>query len=63
VTWKVEWDDRARLELRKLDAQVQRDILTYLRQRIAVDADPRPFGKPLTGERLGLWRSASETTC
>jgi mRNA interferase RelE/StbE len=56
LTWKVEWDDRARRELRKLDPQAQREILSYLRQRIAVDADPRRFGKPLTGEKVGLWR-------
>ncbi len=56
MTWKVEWDDRARRELRKLDPKAQHDILRYLRQRIAVDADPRRFGKPLTGEKHGLWR-------
>lgn len=56
MTWTVEWDDRARKELRKLDKQLQKDILKYLRERIAVDADPRRFGKPLSYDRYGLWR-------
>ena len=56
MTWQVEWDDRARRELRQLDGSIQRQILRYLRERIATDASPRRFGKALTGERIGLWR-------
>ena len=56
MTWKVEFDDRAAKELRKLDRQIQQDILRYLRERIATEASPRHFGKPLTGDRKGLWR-------
>ena len=33
--WAVEFDDRARRELRKLDAKAQKVILRYLRERIA----------------------------
>jgi len=56
LTWSVEWDDRARKELRKLDVQVQRTLLRYFRERIAVDDDPRRFGKPLRHTMQGLWR-------
>ena len=56
MTWKVEFDDRALKELRKLDPQVQRQILRFLRQRVATPDNPRRFGKPLSGDRLGLWR-------
>lgn len=56
MTWSVEWDDRARRELRKVDPEAQREILRYFRERIAVDRDPRRFGKALTGEKMGLWR-------
>lgn len=56
LTWTVEWDDRARKEFRKLDKQLQKNILKYLRERIAVDADPRRFGKPLSYDKHGLWR-------
>ena len=40
LTWSVEWDERARRELRRLDPAVQRQILGYLRQRIVGPADP-----------------------
>jgi len=56
ATWKVELDDRARQELRKLDPSAQREILAYLRRRIAADEDPRRFGKQLRGELAALWR-------
>jgi len=56
LIWTVEWDDRARKELRKLDKQLQNDILQYLRKRIAVSDDPRRFGKPLSYDKHGLWR-------
>lgn len=56
MTWVIEWDDRARKELRKLDKKLQNDILKYLRERIVVAADPRRFGKPLSYDKHGLWR-------
>ena len=56
MTWNVEWDERARRELRQLDRQVQRTILRYFSERIATDDDPRRFGKPLRHELQGLWR-------
>ena len=54
--WTVEFDDRARRELRKLNAKIQQSILRYLRERIAVAEDPRRFGKPLRRNLAGLWR-------
>jgi mRNA interferase RelE/StbE len=56
LTWKVEWDDRARKELRKLDSPIQKEILNYLRVRIAESNSPRLFGQSLTGNKAGLWR-------
>lgn len=56
MTWKVEWDDRARKELRKLDKKLQKDVLQYLRERIMTNKDPRRFGKPLSYDKCGLWR-------
>ena len=56
MTWRVEFDDAATKELRKLDRQAQHEILRYLRERIATDEDPRRFGKPLSRELAGLWR-------
>ncbi len=56
MTWRVEIDDRAAKELRSLDAKVQKEILRYLRERIATHEDPRRFGKALGRELSGLWR-------
>ena len=54
--WTVEFDDRARRELRKLDGNIQQTILQYLRERVAIGEHPRRFGKPLRRNLAGLWR-------
>ncbi len=56
MTWTVELDRRAVKELRNLDRDAQRRLLSFLRERVATDQDPRRFGRPLSGESLGLWR-------
>ena len=56
MTWKIEWDDRARKELRKLDFSVQKEILNYLHFRISGSNNPRQFGQNLSGNKSGLWR-------
>jgi mRNA interferase RelE/StbE len=52
----VEFDDRARRELRKLTPEIQVKILRYIRKRIAESPDPRQIGKPLRMNLAGLWR-------
>lgn len=54
MTWQIEWDDRARKELRSLDFSIQKKILSYLRER-ATD-NPQNFGRSLVGDKSGLWR-------
>ena len=54
--WRVEFDQDAARDLRKLGHEAQRLILRYLRERIATSEDPRRFGRPLTGDLKGLWR-------
>lgn len=54
MTWQIEWDERARKELRSLDPSIQRKIFSYLRQRVI--ENPRNFGKELSGNKTGLWR-------
>lgn len=56
MTWTVEWDDRARRELRRLDCQIQREILRYFRERIINEESLRRFGKSLRHGLQGLWR-------
>jgi mRNA interferase RelE/StbE len=56
VNWVYSFDDRALKELRKLGKNAQRDIITYLDERIAGEGDPRRFGKGLKADLAGLWR-------
>lgn len=53
-TWRI--DERAFKELRKLAPSVQRQIITYLDERVTGTAGPRAFGKALKGNLAGLWR-------
>lgn len=56
MTWKINWSDDARKQLRKLDKKLQADILKYLGERIASASHPCDFGKPLRHDKYGLWR-------
>ena len=56
MAWKIEWDERAVRNARKLDVQTRQNIIRYLRERINTDEDPRRFGKPLLADMSGLWR-------
>ena len=52
--WRVEWEDAARKELRRLGNSEQQRVIRYLRERIATTDDPRRFGKALTKWAYGV---------
>jgi mRNA interferase RelE/StbE len=56
VSWIYRFDERALKELKKLGHSAQKDIVTYLDERVAGTEDPRRFGKGLKAELAGLWR-------
>ncbi|MFB3921865.1 MAG: type II toxin-antitoxin system RelE/ParE family toxin [Terriglobia bacterium] len=56
MAWTVSFEPRALGEIKKLDRVTQQRVVRFLRARIAGGHDPRGFGKPLTGEKVGLWR-------
>jgi mRNA interferase RelE/StbE len=56
MIWKVEFDNRARKELRKADPQTQVRILKWMRETLATNKDPRRTGTSLKGRMKGLWR-------
>jgi mRNA interferase RelE/StbE len=56
LAWTIEYDEGAVKDLKKLDRQIQREILNYMDKRIAKADDPRTFGKPLRHSKFGLWR-------
>ena len=56
MAWKIEYDEEAIADLKKLDRQAQREILSYMEQRVGKAEDPRLFGKALRHSKFGLWR-------
>jgi len=56
MTWKVDFDPRAILELEKLDKQVQVRIIKFIQQRLEPSIDCRNIGFPLKGKLSGLWK-------
>ena len=56
MSWVYRFDGRALKELKKLGHSAQRDIIAYLDQRVASNADPRRFGPGLKADLAGLWR-------
>jgi mRNA interferase RelE/StbE len=56
LAWRIEITNTAKKQLAKLDRQVQREIVRYLRERISTDDDPRRYGAPLRKELAGRWK-------
>lgn len=56
MAWTVSFEPRALGELKKLDRSAHRRVVQFLKQRIVGEHNPRDSGKPLTGEKVGLWR-------
>jgi len=56
LAWRVEWEDEAVKEIKKLDARARRNIVRFLREKIATEDDPRRFGDPLRKDLKGLWK-------
>ena len=57
MAWRVELADSAAKQLRKLDPQIARRILTFLRDCVAPLEDPRSIGEAFKGKELGdFWK-------
>ena len=56
MNWTIEFAPEAVRELDKLDRQVTRRILKFLRDRVAKLEDPRSIGTALKGSKLGEFR-------
>jgi mRNA interferase RelE/StbE len=57
LAWRIEFDEASKKDLARLDRQVARRITAFLRERVAVSADPRAVGEALRGERFGeFWK-------
>lgn len=56
MAWTIEISRTAEKQIRKLDRQARESILAFLRDRLQPAETPRQLGKPLHGDRKGLWR-------
>jgi mRNA interferase RelE/StbE len=53
--YEIEFDPAALDDLKKLDRPVQRRLLSFLRDRVAILNNPRDIGEALAGARLGSY--------
>ena len=53
MAWRIELTDSAAKQLRNLDPQIAKRILTFLRDRLAPLDDPRSIGEARRGKELG----------
>ena len=57
MAWQIEFDESAKNEFVKLDRQVARRLIDFLKDRILSRRDPRSVGQALKGAALGeFWR-------
>lgn len=57
LVWQIEFHPAAGKELKRLDPQVARRVLEFLKKRLATQDDPRKLGQALKGSRLGdFWK-------
>ena len=57
MAWLVKFDEGAEKDLRKLDKQLARRVVKFLRGRVSLLDDPRSIGEALKGSRLGeFWK-------
>ena len=57
MAWLIKIDDAAQKDLARLDKQIAKRIISFLRERVAVLDDPRSIGEALKGSRLGdFWK-------
>jgi mRNA interferase RelE/StbE len=57
LAWHVEFDEAAKKELSKLDPQVAKRVVQFIRERILPLEDPRSIGQALKGSKFGdFWK-------
>jgi mRNA interferase RelE/StbE len=56
VAWKIKISEFAEKQIKKLDKSIAKQIILYLKERIATQKDPRILGKSLLHDKSGLWR-------
>ena len=55
LAWRIEFEQDAIRQLKRLGRTVRRRIVDYLETRVVGSGDPRQFGKALRGDMTGFW--------
>jgi mRNA interferase RelE/StbE len=55
-TWRIEITRTAEKQIQKLNRTAQEAIIQFFRERVQTAENPRQLGKPLHGDKGGLWR-------
>jgi len=56
LAWKIKLAETAKKQLARIDRQAARDIMSFLRERVATGEDPRRYGEPLKKDLSGFWK-------
>lgn len=56
MIYKIEYSNRARKQIKKLDKQTQALIKGWIDKNLIGTSNPRQHGKGLTANRSGQWR-------
>jgi len=56
LVWTIEITRTAEKQIKKLDPPAQQSVVRFLRERLKSAENPRQWGKPLRGDKRGLWR-------
>jgi mRNA interferase RelE/StbE len=56
LAWTIEFEEKAKRDLARVDKPIQREIKRFLDTRVIPSEDPKAFGHALTGDLTGLWR-------
>ena len=56
MIYKIEYSDRAKKQIKKLDKQTQALIKGWIERNLIGTSNPRQHGKGLTANRSGEWR-------
>lgn len=56
LTWQIKFSEAAVKQLKKIDKNMAKRIIDFLRERIATTDNPHSIGKALTGPLGDFWR-------
>ena len=57
MVWQIDISESAEKQLAKLDKPIARQLIGFLRERLALIDDPRSIGQALRGSELGeFWK-------